>query len=110
MSTLALARRRRPRMPRAPRLAQLSTPTKLLLWFAGWLLILLGVAGLVLPILQGVLTLFLGAAVLSLVSHSIYLGLRRLFRGWPRGWRRVLFARRRIHAWLERHLERRRPR
>lgn len=88
---------------RKVRLPKLSTTTKLLLWFAGWLLLLLGVVGLVLPVLQGMITLLMGAAVLSLVSHSVFLGLRRLFRGWPKGWRKMLGIRRRIHAWLERY-------
>ena len=74
--------------------------TRLLLMVLGWLLILLGLAGLVLPGLQGVLTLLAGAALLSLVSRTALLLLRRVFARWPRGWRRLLKLRRRIHRYL----------
>ncbi len=74
--------------------------TRVLLLILGWILILLGIAGLVLPGLQGVLTLLLGAALLSLVSRSTLLLLRKLFARWPSGWRRLLKLRRRIHRWL----------
>lgn len=87
--------------PRRFRLPKLGTTAKLLLLFTGWFLILLGLIGLVLPILQGVLFLALGAAILSLVSSTIYLVLRRLFGRWPRGWRRLLLVRKRMHRWLE---------
>ena len=92
------ARALRPRRFRVPKL---STTIKVLLLFSGWFLILLGILGLVLPFLQGVLFLALGAAILSLVSSTIYLGLRRAFARWPRGWRRLLLVRKRMHRWLE---------
>lgn len=68
----------------------------------GWLLILMGLLGLVLPGLQGVVTLFLGAAALSLVSRTLLDALRYLFRPWPRAWRFVLRTRRRVHHWISR--------
>lgn len=74
----------------------------MLLLAAGWILVLIGIAGLVLPGIQGVLTLLLAAAVLSLVSEIAYEVLRKSFRPWPRGWRRVLKLRRWMHRRLHR--------
>ncbi|MCG8460887.1 MAG: PGPGW domain-containing protein [Holophagales bacterium] len=78
------------------RLPELSAPTRWLLLFAGWLLVLVGIAGLVLPGIQGILTLMLGAAFLSLVSPWTFRLLRRMFRPWPRGWKILLRLRRKI--------------
>ena len=75
---------------------------RLLLLFVGWTLLLLGVIGLVLPVLQGWLMIFTGAAVLSLVSEMAYEALRWAFQRWPRGWRRVSKLRRRMQGWLHR--------
>lgn len=68
----------------------------------GWALLLIGVAGLVLPGIQGVLTLLAGTAVLSVVSETVYRLLRRLFRRWPGGWKRVRQFRGKVHGWLHR--------
>lgn len=63
-------------------------------------MVLLGIAGLVLPG-PGVLTIVIGAAVLSLVSEIAYDLLRWSFgRTWPPGWRRVIKLRKRIHRWV----------
>ena len=50
---------------------------------AGWLFILLGIAGLFLPILQGVLFLFVGITLLSLASPRVRLWRIRLGRRFP---------------------------
>lgn len=68
---------------------ELALWMRALLFLVGWLLLLLGLAGLVLPGIQGCLTLVAGAAVLSLASEVAYKILRRGFQRWPRGWRRV---------------------
>jgi len=81
-------------------LTRLPFGIRVALLVIGWLLIALGIAGLVLPGIQGILTLFLGAAVLSLVSQRVHNGLRRLFRRWPRGWRRLEKLRRKVHRRL----------
>ncbi|MCB1037638.1 MAG: hypothetical protein KDD47_27650 [Acidobacteria bacterium] len=93
---------RKARARRDRRRAEAPIPwwTRLLLLLAGWLLVLIGVAGLVLPGIQGVLTIFAGAAVLSLVSEAVYDLLRWSFSRWPKGWRRVVRLRRRLHRWL----------
>jgi hypothetical protein len=64
--------------------------------------VLIGVAGLVLPGIQGIFTIVLGAAVLSLVSDAAYLLLRFAFGRWPRGWRRIVKLRRRLRRSLSR--------
>jgi hypothetical protein len=68
---------------------ELALWMRALLFLVGWLLVLLGIAGLVLPGIQGILTLMAGAAVLSLASEIAYKVLRWSFQRWPRGWRRV---------------------
>lgn len=75
---------------------------RLVLLGIGWALILLGIAGLFLPILQGVLFLVMGAAVVSLASQRVHRALRGAFGRWPRGWRRLEKFRRWLHAKLHR--------
>jgi len=50
---------------------------------AGWTFVLLGVAGLFLPILQGVLFLFVGITLLSLASPRVRLARMRLGARFP---------------------------
>ena len=85
---------------RFPDVPALSPSARILLLVLGWMLIVLGLMGLVLPGLQGLLTLGLGAAALSLVSRSMLNTLRWVFRPWPKGWRRVLRTRRRVQYWI----------
>lgn len=85
---------------RGPEMPELPLLTRVLLIVLGWLLLLLGVAGLVLPGLQGILTLLLGAAVLSLTSRVMLRTLRWCFQRWPKGWRRLLDLRARTLRWL----------
>lgn len=67
---------------------------------AGVLLLLVGTAGLVLPGIQGVLTLAAGTALLATVSSTVRHAVRSLFHRWPRGWRRYLRVERRLHQFL----------
>ncbi len=90
------ARQRR----QAKALARLPFGIRVTLLVVGWVLIAIGIAGLVLPGIQGILTLLLGAAVLSLVSQRVHNGLRRLFSRWPKGWRRLEKLRRKLHRKL----------
>ena len=84
------------------RLPKLSLGMRVVAFVIGWGLVLIGVAGLALPGIQGVLTLLAGTAVLSVVSETVYRLLRRLFSRWPRGWKRVRSFRRKVHGWLHR--------
>lgn len=85
-----------PRRHPTLRLPDLTPRRRLWLLVVGWFLMLLGVVGLFLPILQGFLFLGLGAATLSLVSESMLWGLRWLMRPCPRAWRATLRLRRRL--------------
>lgn len=89
---------------------ELALWMRALLFLVGWLLVLLGIAGLVLPGLQGILTLLAGAAVLSLASEIAYKVLRWSFQRWPRGWRRVHRWRSKLRRKLLKLGGRRRPR
>jgi uncharacterized membrane protein YbaN (DUF454 family) len=97
-------------LPRAERAR--FKPLPLPLWLRivtialGWLLILIGIAGLFLPVIQGGLSLALGFAALSISSQWIHLRLRSLFGRWPGLWRRLERLRRRMHGWLDRRADR----
>lgn len=77
---------------RTPRRRQRQLPlrTRIILGTAGGLLVVLGIAGLFLPFLQGILFLVLAAAVLSLTSRRMYYWLQSAVgKRWPNAWRRV---------------------
>ncbi|HKI02307.1 MAG TPA: PGPGW domain-containing protein [Thermoanaerobaculia bacterium] len=76
------------------------------IFIVGWLLILVGVAGLVLPALPGIVTILLGAALLSLDNELVYRGLRRLFTRWPHLWDRVENFREKAHDRIHRMFHR----
>lgn len=64
--------------------------TRVVLATLGSVLLILGIAGLFLPFLQGILFLMLAAAVLSLASDRVYGWLRGLLRDrTPSFWERV---------------------
>jgi putative transmembrane protein PGPGW len=67
------------------------------IFILGWLLILVGVAGLVLPGIQGIFTILAGAALLSLDNELVYRGLRRLLARWPQVWHRLERFREKAH-------------
>ena len=76
---------------------------RLLLLGLGWFLVLVGVAGLVLPGIQGILTMLFGAAILSVASETVYRLLRRLLRRrWPGLWQKLNGFRDRWRARLSR--------
>ena len=91
---------------RSSKLPTLSLRMRVVAFVLGWGLVLVGVAGLALPGIQGVLTLLAGTAVLSVVSETVYRLLRWVFRRWPGGWKRVRGFRRRVHGWLHRKEDR----
>lgn len=76
------------------------------IFIVGWLLILIGVAGLVLPGIQGIATILVGAALLSLDNELVYRGLRRLLSRWPRVWRKIEHFREKSHDWIHRKFHR----
>jgi uncharacterized membrane protein YbaN (DUF454 family) len=74
----------------------------LLLLCAGWLLLIIGIAGLVLPGIQGVLTIALAVAVLSVASQRAHRVVRRLLARWPRVLERMDQFREKLHERLRR--------
>ncbi|HEV2853004.1 MAG TPA: PGPGW domain-containing protein [Thermoanaerobaculia bacterium] len=76
------------------------------IFIVGWLLILVGVAGLVLPGIQGIATILIGAALLSLDNELIYRGLRRGLARWPNLWRRIEHFREKAHDRIHRTFHR----
>ena len=91
-------RRRLRALPLGPRIA---------IFVIGWTLILIGVAGLVLPGIQGIATILAGAALLSLVSELIYSWLGKLMQRWPKMWRKVQAFRLKLHRKLNRRFRKR---
>jgi hypothetical protein len=84
------------RQPKVP----LSLTTRVLLHTVGWILVAVGIAGLVLPGIQGVLTGVLGLALISVASQTVHSWLRERFRRWPKAWRRMERFRRRVERRL----------
>lgn len=62
----------------------------------GWILLLVGIAGLALPGIQGILTILLGLVLIGLVSRAVHRLLERLMKPWPRAWERMESMRRKI--------------
>jgi len=91
--------------PRGPRSAREALPplprrTRWLLLLLGWTLLWVGLIGLVLPGIQGILTLLAGAAVLSLVDPALERWLDRRLRNRPWARNKLHKLRRRIHRWV----------
>ena len=89
----AARRRRLPHLPLALRVA---------LHLLGWVVLALGVAGLVLPGLQGILTIVAGAAILSVASDRFHSWLHQALGRWPRVRERLDRFRQRLHDKLSR--------
>ena len=68
----------------------------------GWLIIVLGLAGLLLPGLQGILLLILGAAILSVASDTVHRWLEGLLEHRPKMLKRLNAFRSKLHAKLRR--------
>lgn len=85
-----------------PRQPRLSVVTRFVVLGVGWLLILIGILGLALPGLQGILTLLLGAALLSVASDTVHRLFRRLLHRWPSLSDRFEHLRQKLHEKLAR--------
>lgn len=68
----------------------------------GWLVIILGLAGLLLPGLQGILLLVLGAAILSVASDAVHRWLEKVLEHRPKIRQRLNSFRSKLHAKLTR--------
>ncbi|HWM89900.1 MAG TPA: PGPGW domain-containing protein [Thermoanaerobaculia bacterium] len=62
---------------------------RIVVLLVGWIVVLVGIAGLVLPGIQGIATIVIGAAILSVASEIAYELMRKAFRRWPAIWDRV---------------------
>ena len=63
--------------------AALSIGVRIALILVGWLVLFVGIAGLVLPGLQGILTILLAAAILSAASDRVHSWTKRVLNRWP---------------------------
>jgi uncharacterized membrane protein YbaN (DUF454 family) len=68
----------------------------------GWAITLIGIAGLVLPGIQGIATIVAGLAILSVASETAHRWMRHTLQRWPRLWHRVDGFRAKLHDWLHR--------
>jgi hypothetical protein len=88
--------------PRPP----LPVGVRIAIFVIGWILVLVGVAGLVLPGIQGIATILIGAALLSLDNALVYRGLRKLLRRWPDILHRLEHFREKTHDRIHRMFHR----
>ena len=93
-------RRRRLRRP-------LPLWLRIVVLLVGWIVLLVGVAGLVLPGIQGIATIVIGAAILSVASELAYEWMRKSLSRWPKIWDRVERFRDRIYDKLSDFVHRR---
>lgn len=84
---------------RSPRI---SLTVRIVLHFIGWAVLLVGIAGLLLPGIQGVLTILAGAAILSVASDRVHRWLQLALRRWPRMRERLDNLRHKLHSKLSR--------
>jgi uncharacterized membrane protein YbaN (DUF454 family) len=69
----------------------------------GWIFIGLGILGLFLPILQGVLFIMIGLAILSSRSKTIRRFLKYLQKRYPLQYQKVVASRLKIRSWFKRN-------
>lgn len=67
----------------------------------GWFFIGLGILGLFLPILQGLLFIMIGLAILSSRSATVRLFLKRFEKRYPRLHERMIIWRLKIRKWFK---------
>lgn len=84
------------------RLPPLPLWLRVVVLLVGWVVLLVGVAGLVLPGIQGVLTIILGAAILSVASETAHKWTRQCLQRWPKAHDKVEAFREKIHNKLHR--------
>ncbi len=68
----------------------------------GWFFVLLGIIGLFLPILQGILFIMIGLAILSSRSELIRRFLKRLEERFPQQYEQMEIWREKINRWFKR--------
>ncbi len=68
----------------------------------GWFFVLLGIVGLFLPILQGILFIMIGLAILSSRSELIRRFLKRLEERFPQQYEQMEIRREKMSRWFKR--------
>jgi uncharacterized membrane protein YbaN (DUF454 family) len=81
----------------------LNSIKKLGLVIIGWFFIILGILGLFLPILQGILFILVGLAILSTRSEIIKRFLKHLEERYPKHHNRVEIWEGKIRDWFKKH-------
>jgi len=84
------------------RLPPLSWKIRFALLVVGWVLMVVGIAGLALPGIQGIVTIVIALAILSIASETAHRWLHRIFHPWPNAWEKIAHLRRRLHDKLSR--------
>ena len=79
------------------RLPELSLRVRVTFMILGWLMVLLGVVGIFLPVLQGFAFIFIGVVMLSIASERVHSWLERLLRRRPSIQQRYERLRHRFH-------------
>jgi uncharacterized membrane protein YbaN (DUF454 family) len=74
---------------------------KVIILIIGWLFIFLGIIGLFLPILQGILFIMIGLAILSSRSALVRRFLKHLEERYPNQYEKVKSWREKIMAWFK---------
>jgi uncharacterized membrane protein YbaN (DUF454 family) len=75
---------------------------KLGLLIIGWLFIALGILGLFIPILQGILFIMIGLAILSSRSEMIKRFLKHLEERYPRHHEKMEIWKEKVRSWFKR--------
>ena len=76
---------------------------KIGLLIIGWIFIGLGILGLFLPILQGILFIMIGLAILSSRSAKVRLFLRKVEKRYPHLYQRKLIWQSRFRRWFRKN-------
>ena len=92
----------RPPVEHPVHIPDLPLTLRIVLLMVGWFVVVLGLAGLLLPGLQGILLLMLGSAILSVASDTVHRWLERLLDRWPRIRDRLNNLRHKVHLKLSR--------
>jgi uncharacterized membrane protein YbaN (DUF454 family) len=80
---------------------ELDSIKKIGLLIIGWLFVVLGIIGLFLPILQGILFILIGLAILSTRSEIIKRFLKNLEERYPHYHKQVEIWREKIGSWFK---------
>jgi hypothetical protein len=80
----------------------LPLPVRIGLLILGWLVVIVGLAGILLPGLQGILLIILGTAILSVASDTVHRWLEKVLDRHPHARERLDSLRRRVRSRLGR--------